>query len=113
MVVANDSWFAIAAASTSRRTLLVRLRNSLCAMVFTFSSVLRQPQAALADDVFLNLAGAAGDSELQRANHPALPSRRFRHCGHRLAELRVWSQHLGCEMSNTHSQLRAEQLQHR
>src|SRR5215469_1214453 len=75
--------------------------------------VLRQAEAALADYVLLNFAGAARDSELQTAYHPALPSRGFGHRRHRLAQLCVRTQHLGRKVRDSNAQLRAEQLEHR
>src|SRR4030095_3762811 len=65
----------------------------------------------LADDVPLDLAGAAGDRVLPRADHSVVPARVVRHVAPRLIEQNARPQQLAREVGDTHAQLRAEQLE--
>src|SRR5215472_13178114 len=73
----------------------------------------RQAQYALADDVALDLAGAAGDRVLPGAEHAVVPARRIRHCFRRCIDRRVGAEQGRREIGNAQRQLRTEQFEDR
>src|SRR5829696_2035453 len=87
-----------------------------CAALFrptTTGSPPRQPQYALADDVALDLAGAAGDRVLPRAEHAVRPARRVGDQLRRRFQRRVGAEQGAGKIGDAGRQLRAEQLQDR
>src|SRR3984893_15408304 len=76
-------------------------------------STLRQPEHALANDVALDLAGAAGDRVLGRAQHPVEPARGV---GPRLGgavDHRVGAEQRRREVGDAHPELGTEELEDR
>src|SRR4029450_3512397 len=73
--------------------------------------VLWQTQYPLANDAALDLAGAARDGVLPRAQHAVVPAPAVRHLLARPVQERVRAEQLAREVGDAHAQLGAEELQ--
>src|SRR5260370_41023807 len=105
-------WYSLGSPSASPRPATWRSALRPAALGWRRAClVLWQAEHALADDVALDLAGAARDGVLPRAQDAVVPARAVRDLLARPVHERVGAQQLAPEARDAHPQLRAEQLQ--